>query len=538
MSDGGSVHLLLREDALYAAGERGDDAGLRIDYATGKSAACFPGRRGCTVATGSIDSIFYRAAEGTVRVDLASGTAEHIAPMRPPCYEGVLIAGGMLHWGAWKCSCPLSLYGNIALAPAGHFNFSPGADASRLELAAGDPAKVQKLDVHPDDWPSCQNDPQESSTTRVAVPNQVARQWVFEPGPAVVSTAPVAAGGLVFAGDHGGVLRALDASNGVLQWKAYTGGAIFAAPALWNGRVYAGSADGQVYAFEAATGRPLWRFRAAPAERRIPVFGKLVSTWPVAGGIVVCDGVVYAAAGIAHYDGTHVYALDAVRGTPKWYNDSSGRLSPQTGSGISVQGDLFVRDGHLCFPGGNVHLLARYSLTDGRCATVPAERIASSCRTAFYAYYPEYGQYVPLSHTLCDGRTLDYAVDYTGAVHTPLALFAPQPPGAEKLAPNWRIPARRGPTIKVPPLVWQRKSAEKFNSFVVGPNVLLAAGQSASDGARDCFLAAIRIADGVRLWREPLPASAVRGGTAVDRRGRIFVSLSDGRLLCFAAKEH
>jgi outer membrane protein assembly factor BamB len=58
-----------------------------------------------------------------------------------------------------------------------------------------------------------------------------------------------------------------------------------------------GLADGFVYATEAATGRPLWRFRAAPAERKIPVYGSLSSTWPVAGGVLVEKGVAYAAAG-------------------------------------------------------------------------------------------------------------------------------------------------------------------------------------------------------------------------------------------------
>ena len=51
-----------------------------------------------------------------------------------------------------------------------------------------------------------------------------------------------------------------------------------------------GSADGRVYAFEAATGRRLWSFLAAPANRWITVYGKLMSTWPVAGGVVVDKG--------------------------------------------------------------------------------------------------------------------------------------------------------------------------------------------------------------------------------------------------------
>ena len=65
-------------------------------------------------------------------------------------------------------------------------------------------------------------------------------------------------------------------------------------------------------------------FRAAPLERKIPVYGSLSSTWPVGGGVLVEDGVAYAAAGMANYDGTHVYALDAATGKIRWQNNTSG----------------------------------------------------------------------------------------------------------------------------------------------------------------------------------------------------------------------
>ena len=42
--------------------------------------------------------------------------------------------------------------------------------------------------------------------------------------------------------------------------------------------------------------------------------------------MLAADGVIYAAAGIASYDGTHVYALDAVTGNLRWQNHTSGRL--------------------------------------------------------------------------------------------------------------------------------------------------------------------------------------------------------------------
>ena len=45
---------------------------------------------------------------------------------------------------------------------------------------------------------------------------------------------------------------------------------------------------------------------------------------------------------------------------------------------------------------------------------------------------------------------------------------------------------------------------------------------------------AIQVRDGADLWIKPLPAAVVKGGTAIDSRGRIYVSLENGQLLCFA----
>ncbi len=537
LNDAGSVHLVLREDALYAVGMGGNEGGFSLEYDTGKILAPLPGRRACTVATGSVDSIFYRARGGTIRIDVATGAAEHIAPMRPPCYEGVIISGGLLYWGPWKCGCQLSLYGHICLAPAGNFNYQPGLDESRLELGLGDTRTVEKLEVKPGDWPSYQGNSYRTSATMVAIPRRVGQQWAFEPSSASVPTAPVVAGGLVFVGDHSGVVRALNASDGKLRWKAYTGGAIFFPPAVWEGRLYVGSADGLVYAFEATTGRSLWRFRAAPARRWIPVFGKLISTWPVAGAVVVDKGVVYAAAGIAHYDGTHVYALDAVTGKVKWYNDTSGKLSPNVNNGISLQGSLYLHEGQLRFAGGNAYDVASYDLKTGECVTTPRDLVASSFRTAFYPYYPEHGQYMSLDYAFPDGKSLNYTVEYSGARHSSLALLGPPPPDAEKLAPDWRIAPRREGQQTRPAIVWQHKSRAKFNSFIIGPHALLAAGQAASPNGGAPFLAAVNIEDGSEIWQQGLPAAVVKGGTAVDHKARVVVSLRDGRVLCFAGAE-
>ncbi len=529
----GNYQLVLREDGFYAAGPQNQDTGFKLAYDTGEVLARFPQRRACTRATGTLDSIFFRASGGTVRIDTATNTAKHIAPMRPPCQDGVIISDGHLYWGPWMCGCQLSLYGHICLAPAGDFDFRPGIDESRLRPGCGDPAAVEPFEIQPGDWPTRQAGSGTAPVTEVAVSRQTSRLWTFEPSSACLPTAPVAAGGCVFVGDRSGVLRALDA-GGKLRWKAYTGGAIFCPPAVAQGRVYVGSADGRVYAFEAATGRRLWSFRVAPAKRWIPVYGRLISTWPVAGGVVVKDGVVYAAAGIAHYDGTHVVALDAVTGEVKWYNDSSGRLSETADSGISVQGELFIHDGELRFLGGGIYETARYDLQTGKCLNEAYDQANSRYHTAFYAYFPWYGQYTSLDHRLPDGRRLVYDASYEGSQHTPLALLAPPPPGApkaQKPASRWYRPRRGEPAPKA---LWQDKTGRRFNGFVVTPEILLTAGQTGSGETTGAFLAAVNIKDGSAVWVKQLPAAVVKGGLAVDHQARIIVSLENGEVLCFA----
>ena len=80
-----------------------------------------------------------------------------------------------------------------------------------------------------------------------------------------------------------------------------------------------------------------------------------MSTWPAASGVLVDNGIAYVAAGIANYDGTYVYALNAKTGKVKWQNNTSGHLvSEDLVSGVSVQGHLLLSDDRLYLAGGNI----------------------------------------------------------------------------------------------------------------------------------------------------------------------------------------
>ena len=539
----GNYQLVLRDDAIYAAGPQlvGGQAtpaalGAKLAYDTGEVLASLPIRRACTRATGTIDSVFYRTSGGTVRVDTESNSANHIAPMRPPCQDGVIISDGHLYWGPWMCGCQLSTYGHICLGPAGDLDLQPGADDSRLE-SADNAGQIKPLQIKPGDWPTYQGDSRRSSTTSASIPGKISQQWSINLPADAFPTAPVTAGGLVFLGDRNGAVHALDATDGSTKWKALTGGPVYFPPTVADGRVFVGSADGRVYAFEAATGRALWNFRAAPHDRWIPVYGKLISTWPVAGGVAVKDGTVFAAAGIAHYDGTHVYALDTATGKVKWSNDSSGTISEKVNSGVSLQGALYLDEGEVRFLGGNVHETARYDQATGKCLNPPRDQPTSQFHTSFYAYYPSYGEYVSLDHTLADGRMLSYDVTYEGSWSGALSLLPALPAGARapyKPASRWGMQRRRGRGTE-PIAVWQ-KPGLRFNGFIVSPDVLVAAGHTGLEAEDTSFLTAVKIEDGQQIWRQPLPGRVVKAGTASNAQGQIIVTLETGQILCFGGK--
>ena len=47
---------------------------------------------------------------------------------------------------------------------------------------------------------------------------------------------------------------------------------------------------------------------------------------------------------------------------------------------------------------------------------------------------------------------------------------------------------------------------------------------------------AIAIEDGKTLWQHDLPAQVTKGGIAVDASGKIYLTLEDGQLICFAGR--
>ena len=530
----GNYQLVLREEGLYAMGRTGPSK--LFDPLDGRILADLTSSRGnCTRATGAVDSIFTRGKRhgGTLRLAVAGNQPQRIAMMRPDCHDGVIVAGGQLYFGPWMCDCSISLVGIICLGPAGDFHFeSEATDDQRLEALADAGQSVRPLEISPGDWPTYRADNHRSAASTVDVPAKVAPAWRHEPTADVDPAAPVTAGGMVFTSGSDGVVRAVDAGGGELRWKAYTGGRILYPPAIDDGRLLVGSGDGRVYAFEAASGRPLWRFRAAPVERKINLYGRLASTWPVASGVLLDNGVAYAAAGIASWDGTHVYALDAATGRIRWQNNTSGRLlGKDKVTGVSVQGHLLLHQGRLYLAGGNVVSPAAYDVADGRCLSTLGDEWAKAPRGR--ELFLLNGEVVAFDRLLYSPKRYwqgRYFARHLLQADSGKVLIRGTVGRIMRITPQTAADEN-------PKSLWESDCLQFPVAMALGNNAVVVAGRRpASEEARaKSAVIALAVDDGHELWRHELPATPLPWGTALDSAGRVIVTLEDGQVLCLAA---
>jgi len=554
-----NFQLVIRDDGLYGiSGQIDEHKSKKFDPLTGEVLAEFDTeRRACARPNGAVDAIFYRALGGSTRLDINSKSPQWISPMRAQCHDGVTIANGLLYWWPSVCDCQNTIYGFTCLGPASDFDYSKTA-TERDRLEQGDLTHIASLDESPADWPTFRANNHCDVTTEAVISEFNDRLWWFAPATEFIPTAPVTVGDLVFFSGSNGMVWALDAASGNVQWKAYTGGPVRFPPTVWKGRVLVGSGDGWVYAFEARTGQLLWRFDAAPEYRKIPVYGSLMSTWPVASGVIVEDSVAYFAAGIVNYDGIHVYALDAATGKIKWQNNTSGHLDPEARTGVSVQGHMLIHNGKLYMAGGTSVSPAVFDLADGKCLNDPAplKLCGSSSPRGQELYkigdkvvasgmplygHPEYPVYDPtvtnkMLHTSAGGRDvvimnnrkimcfnkIDKQI-LNNAVYDPADEAFFMSPGWGKLSiedqPLWEYDG--GEIVAIArcknAVIFTRKPAERT-----------AGGQATS-------MAALDIHNGKNLWNwnPALPSSPVSWGLAVDHSGRIIVTLEDGQVMCF-----
>ncbi|MEX0819415.1 MAG: PQQ-binding-like beta-propeller repeat protein, partial [Pirellulaceae bacterium] len=233
------------------------------------------------------------------------------------------------------------------------------------------------------DWPMWRHDAARSAESKEVLPDDLQLRWVRELPklkPAFrtkrlqfdASYEPIVLGKTMFIGSSfNDSVTAYDTQTGDERWRFYTEGPVRFAPVAGRDRVFFGSDDGCVYCLNATDGKLLWKLKAVPSERKVLGNGRLISLWPVRGGIVLDDEKLYFAAGVWSFEGVFVYCLDAATGDVIWRNDESGNVygmhphGAEAFGGVTPQGYLVVNGDDLIVPCGQAYP-ATFDLATGK----------------------------------------------------------------------------------------------------------------------------------------------------------------------------
>jgi outer membrane protein assembly factor BamB len=348
-----SPHAFFFKDVLYVVPRVAAPAAAcrQVEPMTGKVLDQFSlGVIGsCTRLTVTPHQFFYRPGGGegrTVYVDISTRKlADYEGVVRPGCFDGVVPANGRLYWMPLACDC-WQVHGTFSMAPRAAWKepIAPPESPAWAAPASGAPAAR-------DDWPMFRANSAGTATVPAAVPKKVRELWRQRlPGGGL--TAPVCAQGRVFVGGTDGTVRALDATIGKALWQASSHAAVVHPPAYWNGRVVFGSCDGFLYCLDASDGRVLGRTELAPEKRFVNIMDRLMSAWPLGGGVVLSDdGTAYTAAGSTAADGAVIAAVNVATGRPRWQQAYTlDRSEPRLSFG--VQGNILLKDNALYINGG------------------------------------------------------------------------------------------------------------------------------------------------------------------------------------------
>lgn len=291
--------------------------GEALDPVTWKVGNVAMAHHRCYRDKASLNYIFTGRA-GVEVVDLDNGWVGNNSWVRGTCQYGVMPANGLLYAPPDACACvpKVKVSGFFAAAPKRKWDLGSMENAARLEKgpAYGDTPSDTAAESAAD-WPMYRHDGARTGTATTGLPSGIQLLWTVDLGGKL--SQPVSTGGRIFiASVDEQTVFALDAESGRELWSRTVGGRIDSAPTCYKNMVFFGAADGWVYACRASDGALVWRFRAAPLDRQICVFGQLESVWPAHGSVLVQNDSLYVTAGRSTYldGGIVLYRLDPSTG--------------------------------------------------------------------------------------------------------------------------------------------------------------------------------------------------------------------------------
>ena len=208
------------------------------------------------------------------------------------------------------------------------------------------------------DWPMWRFDGRRSASTPQQLPTELHLQWSSQqPEPRLAwaedprlhfdaSLEPIVVGQTLFvASSRNDSITAINTDNGERRWRFFADAPIRFAPVAVNERLYFGADDGCFYCLKVADGSLVWKFSAAPTNRRVIGNERFTSAWPLRGGPVLADGRIYFTAGIWPFEGTQLFSV-------KVDEDDAQPVAVMLPDKVTPQGYLATDAGQLFIPSG------------------------------------------------------------------------------------------------------------------------------------------------------------------------------------------
>lgn len=522
---------------------------------------------------------------GIQYIDPVSGSVKGDSWYRGSCQYGVMPANGLVYVPQHSCACQPEemLIGLNALSPQSSAGEGPPplekgpafSSYARQSVGAvldqppsgGGSYRDRKpqppaSSLQPDsDWPTYRCDARRSGYQNLAAPTGLNLAWTAKLSSPI--TAPVSADGLVFVAEadrH--TLHALSTADGKSVWTFVADGRIDSPPTLSAGRCLFGTRNGFVYCLRASDGAVIWRFRAAPQDRRIVAYEQLESAWPVHGSVLADGDTIYVAAGrsVRMDGGIRIYALDVRTG--ELVRKVDVRITGGGGANVirqsvlpdilSIQNDTVWMRGlgvnkNLAPVSDEPHLFAPRGFLDDtwwhRTYWLYGTEIGGG-----YTHWPDAGNTVPagrllvfdggkhiygygrLRYRMGDGHVRPSAVeDYKLFAE----ILAPEPKTRQDRRGETKQPARRRQ------IVWSRRLSFVARSIVLTRDAMLVAGGTAPVESPQRYgpgtLWIISRDDGTKAAEYTIPAPPIVDGMALTDSG-VFLSTMNGQVACLHSK--